>query len=76
MNQNIAKSRRKYGGEEFKGISPQNPPDKTQMFPFYFLREFISLRGERTPPGPYLRTLEHISSLGLCWRLETGTSRE
>ena len=37
MNQNIAKSRRKYGGEQFKGIFPQNPADKTQMFPFYFL---------------------------------------
>ena len=36
MNQVIAKSRRKYGGSEFKGIFPQNPADKTQMSPFDF----------------------------------------
>ena len=42
MNQVIAKSRRKYGGSEFKGIFPQNPADKTQMFPFDFLLVVLS----------------------------------
>ena len=73
MNRVIAKSRRKYGGSEFKGIFPQNPADKTQMSPFdfsflvwenwggWYSSRHLSQRQRETEGDR--GTLEHIFSL-------------